>query len=113
MVPTREKEHVDVNAKDSSGHFALTRAAFTQQTDIVRYLLSLDELDVNLQNTNGNTAMHLAARMDHRDVVRLLLEDDRTDFTLRNNMGRTAFNESVILGSNNVCHDWLRVQFLF
>ena len=79
-----------VDIVDGDDWTALKRAAFSNQTDVVRYLLN-NGANVNKQNRWGGTALHLASIDNYTDVMRLLLEHGaRKD--IKDNDGDTPIN---------------------
>jgi ankyrin repeat protein len=61
-----ETNVVDVHAVDPSGSTALLLAAKANQTEIVKYLVSVVNLDVNAQEDNGDSALSWA--VEHRNI---------------------------------------------
>ena len=62
-----------VDIVDGDGSTALIKAAFNNQTDVVRYLLNNDA-NMNKQDRWGMTALHGASCHNQTDVMRILLE---------------------------------------
>ncbi|KAI8053275.1 Oxysterol-binding protein-domain-containing protein [Syncephalis plumigaleata] len=58
--------------------------------DLVKYLLSFNQLDVNQRDADGNTPLHLAAKTGRVDVVRELLDRKDVDISLRNDEDQMA-----------------------
>ena len=69
-----------VDIVDEDGSTALMRAAWHNQTDVVRYLLN-NGANVNKQNRNGWTALHEASLVyNSTNVIKILLQHGaRTD----------------------------------
>ena len=79
-----------VDIVDGDGWTALKRAAFNNQTDVVRYLLN-NGANVNKQNRWGETALHNASYNNHIDVMRILLQHGaRKD--IKDNIGATPID---------------------
>ena len=62
---------VDIN--DGEDFNALSRAAYKNRTDVVRYLLN-NGANVNKHNRGGVTALHTASLKNQTDVMRILLQ---------------------------------------
>ena len=62
-----------VDIYDGEDHNALMKAAYDNQTDVVRYLLN-NGANVNKQNSSGNTALHFAFESNSTDAMRILLQ---------------------------------------
>lgn len=73
---------------DPEGWTPLIYAAFEGQTEVVRFLLTLD-IDIDAQAANGMTALMAAARNGNLEIVRILLEQE-ADVHLVNQDGKTA-----------------------
>ena len=88
-----KKSRKDINTKDSDlGNTPLITTVQENHSDIVAYLLTLDDIDTNLKNHEGNTALHLAVQNNNQKiVVQLLAIENNIDLTIANNSGDTAF----------------------
>ena len=62
-----------VDIADGYGLTALRRAARSNRTDVVRYLLN-NGANVNKQDSWDETALHWASHMNQTDVMRILLQ---------------------------------------
>ncbi|TPX09398.1 uncharacterized protein E0L32_009442 [Thyridium curvatum] len=79
FVEEASRLHHDVNATNQFGHTALHIAAIHRDVEMVRALLSLNELGVNMlaKDKLGFTPIHLAADLKHPDLLEILFEEAR------------------------------------
>ena len=57
-------------------------------TDIVRLLLSHDDIDASIAATDdGKTPLHVACDNDHTDIVSLIISHDGVDINLADSSG--------------------------
>jgi hypothetical protein len=94
------EQKADVDAKDTSGRTALSRAAEMGHEAVVRLLLE-QKADVDAKDTSGRTALSRAAEMGHEAVVRLLLEQ-KADVDAKDTSGRTALSRAAEMGHEAV-----------
>jgi len=67
------KHGADVNARDVYGWTPVARASFEKRLDVVRALVTVEELDLNARDDQGATALHHAASVGASDIIELLL----------------------------------------
>ena len=72
MIPARQEEGADANAKDGKGNSALILALEKGHTEIVQYLLT-NKADVEAKTNNGYTPLHIASQNGHDKVAELLV----------------------------------------
>ncbi|GAB2279538.1 hypothetical protein Dimus_014183 [Dionaea muscipula] len=72
----------------------LHMASISGKTDMVSYLLKIQDIDrlINMRDKNGNTPLHLAVLGGHVKVVSIFTWDERVDLSLQNKLGMTALN---------------------
>ena len=70
----------------SKGNTALTRASRLGHENVVKALLSRDDLDVNTANKEGLTALMCAVEGAHYGIIRLLLMERRDIDVRRKNI---------------------------
>ena len=70
---------ITVKYENNTGDTPLCVAVGFVHTDVVQFLVEIDNCDVNHQNKNGDTPLHIACRIGNIHVVRAL-----TDFKNRN-----------------------------
>ena len=70
LVQSGAKLHVT----DHYGRTCLITAAEGGHTEIVRYLVGLEQVDVDQADGNHNTALHVAVEKNHADVVQVLID---------------------------------------
>ena len=83
----------DIDARDSIGETALTRAIGWHRVEMVRLLLALD-VNVNTADHTGNTPLMAAANRGEVEMFRLLL-DAGADISSVDHSGRTVLMHAV------------------
>ena len=68
------KHFAEVNAQDEEGITALHLACMGANTDVVKVLMTKQELLIELKDSQGNTPAHLAAQSLADDILILLIE---------------------------------------
>lgn len=86
-----EEGNADPWLADAYQWTPLMRAIDNRHTDVVAYLLGLDNVPLNQQNENGATALHVAAERGDILTVQLLLERG-ADTKLTDNADRRALD---------------------
>jgi ankyrin repeat protein len=76
-------------------------AAREGKADVVRALLSTQDVNVSITDAQGNTPLIEAARFGHDDVVRALIERG-ADLKPKNKEGQTALMLAVKNGHDDV-----------
>jgi hypothetical protein len=82
----------DVNQRRFNGQTYLSQAAWSQQAEVLAYLLSLPNVDIDAVDNNGQTALILAVRSSPlyvRRIAAMLLEAG-IDPLVKSKDGRTA-----------------------
>ncbi len=96
------------NVANSNANAAATAplmvAAREGKADVVRALLSANDVNVNLADAQGNTPLIEAARFGHDDVARVLVERG-ADLKTKNKDGQTA----LMLAASNGHDDVVRI----
>jgi ankyrin repeat protein len=82
-----------IHRRDSRGFPPLTMASYSDQLEIVQFLIA-QGADVNARDAAGNTALMGAVFKGHAEQVRLLLEAG-TDVDAVNSQGGTALSFAV------------------
>ncbi|XP_063794151.1 G patch domain and ankyrin repeat-containing protein 1 [Pseudophryne corroboree] len=67
-----EKEHCDINFRDSYFWTAMMCSAYAGKEDVVTYLIARGAAWVGVCNTQGKDALMLAEEAGHQDIVKLL-----------------------------------------
>ncbi|KAJ6036365.1 hypothetical protein N7540_000644 [Penicillium herquei] len=81
---------INLNHLDEDDLTPLMCAAALGNTDIVRYLLSLDEVDINFKNQSRLTALHLALLHRHLETFSLLLDAPGLEINSKDQQARTV-----------------------
>jgi len=89
------------NNANSGATAPLMIAAREGKADLVRALLSGNDVNVNITDTQGNTPLIEAARFGHDDVARALIEHG-ADLKAKNKEGQTALMLAVKNGHDDV-----------
>lgn len=88
--------HYPVDSQTSSGYSAVILAAYDDQPDALRYLLSIGA-NPCLGDGNGNTALMGALYKGHTDIARMLLATG-CPIDQANNAGETALSFAALFG---------------
>jgi ankyrin repeat protein len=88
--------HYPIDSQTSSGYSAVVLAAYNDQPDALRYLLSIGA-NACLGDRNGNTALMGALYKGHAEVARTLLSA-RCPIDQNNNAGETALSFATLFG---------------
>jgi ankyrin repeat protein len=96
ILQTLHEAHYPVDSQTSSGYSALILAAYDEQPDALRYLLSIGA-NPCLGDRNGNTALMGALYKGHTQIARLLL-DTPCPIDQTNNAGETALSFATLFG---------------
>lgn len=88
--------HYPIDSQTSSGYSAVILAAYNDQPDALRYLLSIGA-NACLGDRNGNTALMGALYKGHAEIARILL-DTRCPVDQTNNAGETALSFATLFG---------------
>ena len=75
MIPARQEEGADANAKDGKGNSALILASEKGHTGLVQYLLT-NKADVEAKQKDGWASLHFASQKGHVKVAELLVVRD-------------------------------------
>lgn len=89
------------NAGSVAATAPLMIAAREGKADVVRALLSGNDVNLNIMDSQGNTPLIEAARFGHSDVVRALVERG-ADLKVKNKEGQTALMLAVRNGHDDV-----------
>jgi ankyrin repeat protein len=89
------------NNANSAATAPLMVAAREGKADVVRALLSGNDVNVNITEAQGNTPLIEAARFGHDDVVRVLIERG-ADLKVKNKDGQTALMLAAKNGHDDV-----------
>jgi len=81
---------IDVNYRGDGGRTPLYWASTNGHFDVVRHLLSVNDIQVNQARDNGITALYMASQEGHVDVVRLLLGVEGVEVNQARDNGTTA-----------------------
>lgn len=89
------------NNANSAATSPLMVAAREGKADVVRALLSSNDVNVNITDAQGNTPLIEASRFGHNDVARALIEHG-ADLKAKNKEGQTALMLAVRNGHDDV-----------
>ncbi len=79
-----------INVQDILGYTPLHWAAARGNAEMVKALLTVDDLEINKQNIFGDTALHCATRGAHSAVIELLKAYKNIDAAIVNKNGKSA-----------------------
>ena len=96
------QQGANVEAWDIFGDTPLHRAAVRGHLEVVKYLLSRDDVDANMRNRGNNTPLHEAAYYGRLDVVKYLLSRDDVDANARDGGGDTPLHDAARSGHLDV-----------
>ncbi|OHT02944.1 hypothetical protein TRFO_29820 [Tritrichomonas foetus] len=91
----RFKGIIEINAYDNWKETPLMRAAELGEAQMVKYLVSLDEIDINSKDDFGWTPLTLAASKGYLDCVKYLCENENIDINSQKNDNETALHTAV------------------
>ena len=92
----------NVNMQDDDGRTPLYIASLKNHTEVVKFLLGIDNIDVNRGTTNnGETALIVAAKNGSTDVVGLLLGNGKVDL----NKGLTTTGLTPLIAASQNGHN--------
>ena len=83
------EEGVDANEQDEEGQTALFIASSHNHTDLLAFLLSLNQLNINLQRKDGWTPFFSCCSNGSVQAVLSLIQDPRTNINQANAAGWT------------------------
>jgi ankyrin repeat protein len=95
---------VDINAKSANGGSALAWATSEGHEDVVRYLLSSEEIDIEGRDNQGMTALAIAAQFNYPAIVKLLLGNS-ADINTRSTHSKSATHKSFTPAIIATCTD--------
>lgn len=94
-----ENNNINVNIRDIEyDSTLLIHATIKDNNEIVKYLLTLDNLDLNAQDREGMNALMYACQNNNLIIVRMLLsfanvkKGKLIDINAKNNMGETVLD---------------------
>lgn len=91
----------NINVQDKFGNSALDNAIYTQNFQLVRFLLeSLCEVNAHT-GRNGYTALHNAIMIHREDIVNLLINYG-ANVNDQDLSGRTALHHAALVGNNEI-----------
>ncbi|KAG0637841.1 ankyrin repeat-containing domain protein, partial [Tuber brumale] len=91
-----------LDAQGTDSNVAISLAARCGHTDIVRFLLSLNNLSFTHSPPQGDNFLHLAVRAQSLELVNLLLDDGRTNVNMLNFNFETALALATREGLTNI-----------
>ncbi|QQR48845.1 ankyrin repeat domain-containing protein [bacterium] len=81
----------DINVKQQvTGKTLLIYAVEFNKINLIKLLLSRNDINVNAKNNEGRVALHYAAMLGQQDSVKLLLNNKGIDINAQDNHGRTV-----------------------
>ena len=92
----------DINKIDCGGFTPLIWAAQRGNKEVVRLLLTRDDIEPDKSNNLGQTPLSKASFLGHESVVRLLLARDDVNPNTRDNLGRTPLLLAAERGDEGV-----------
>jgi ankyrin repeat protein len=98
----KEKQYVDIFAKDSSGNTPLHIAAYSDALEVVTYLIEKQKFDINVQNKINQTPLHLAAKKNALSVMKFLMNQQNVDVNVVDKQGNTPLQLGASANASNV-----------
>ncbi|KAK6998063.1 ankyrin repeat domain-containing protein 50, partial [Biomphalaria glabrata] len=96
MLLTKSKVHV--NAKNKSGNTALHLSVMKGFTDVVKHLLTVQNIDIHSENFSGMTPLFLCVEHHQYEILELLLKPGN-DVKKTNRFGQDVITFSIKLKS--------------
>lgn len=87
---------------DGSSRTALSIAAGKGHEEIVKSLITRDDVDINSKNSNESTPLYVAAEAGHETVVQLLSSQKDVEMNLKNRFGNTPLSIAAEAGHETV-----------
>ena len=103
----------DVNSKDSFGQTPLMTAICHKQLEVVKELLTRDDLNLAVRKPTGNTALHLACSRGSAAIVALLGQDwrmTRPFINFKNNNLETVVMVAARKGNMDCMEEMAKLQ---
>ena len=96
------EQKANLETRDNSQRTALTYAAFTNKTDVLKVLVK-NNASVKARNSFGNHAAYLAAEYGYLDALKILVEKDGDVIDLKGPNGETPLIAASRRGWVDVC----------
>ncbi len=92
----------DINVKQQvTGKTLLIYAVEFNKINLIKLLLSRNDINVNAKNNEGDTALHFATRGCFTEIMKLLLAKPDLDVNAKDNEGRVALHYAAMLGQQD------------
>jgi ankyrin repeat protein len=88
----------DVNCADEKNLTAFHSAIIRGHLDVVKFLVTVDNIDVNALDINGASPLHYATWNDDVDIITFLVSCHGVDLNIAGAGGRTPLHEAVKSG---------------
>lgn len=88
----------DINGRNDDHFTPLMLAVHSTALNLVKILLTHNQIDLNASMPDSNTALHIAITNGNIQLVKMLLEDRRIDVYARNRDGNTALHIAIANG---------------
>lgn len=92
IVQVLLKHFAEVNAQDEEGITPLHLACMGANTEVVKALMTRQELLIELKDSQGNTPIHLAAQSLADEILIMLIERQPSVVTATNNAGKNCID---------------------
>ena len=92
IVQVLLKHFAEVNAQDEEGITPLHLACMGANTEVVKALMTRQELLIELKDSQGNTPVHLAAQSLADEILIMLIERQPSVVTAVNNAGKNCID---------------------
>lgn len=95
-------KNANINYKGDGGYTCLMNAVYAHQDDLLRYLLTLDDININEQNDEGQTILHLCVEYANVNAVDIILENSNINKSIEDNKNRTAKEYALELAEDDI-----------
>ncbi|EAY23404.1 ankyrin repeat protein, putative [Trichomonas vaginalis G3] len=89
--------------RDNNLRTPLHIACYNNSIDVVKFLLTFNEIDINAQDICGDTPLHKACNYNNEEIVKILIRLRGININIKNNQGKIP----IKMTSNERIHNLL------